>query len=45
VYSSHLTDARLMGAKVEAQLAAIKTMHKLLRSFFEAPSVTYITDC
>ncbi|NJO36436.1 MAG: IS630 family transposase [Rhizobiales bacterium] len=31
--------------KVEAQLAAIKTMPKLLRSFFEAPSVAYIADC
>ena len=31
--------------KVENQLAAIKNMPKLLRSFFKAPSVAYITDC
>jgi transposase len=31
--------------KVEAQLAAIKSMPKLLRSFFMAPSVAYIVDC
>jgi transposase len=30
--------------KVDAQLAAIKTLPKLVRSFFEAPSVAYITD-
>jgi transposase len=32
-------------AKVEAQLAAIKNMPKLLKSFFKAPSVAYIIDC
>jgi transposase len=31
--------------KVEAQLAAIKSMPKLVRSFFKAPTVAYITDC
>jgi transposase len=31
--------------KVEAQLATIKSMPRLLRSFFRAPSVAYITDC
>jgi transposase len=31
--------------KVEAQLADIKTMPKLIRSFFNAPSVAYIIDC
>ena len=30
--------------KVEAQLAAIKPMPQLIRSFFKAPSVAYITD-
>jgi len=30
--------------KIEAQLAAIKRMPQLLRSFFKAPSVAYITD-
>jgi transposase len=30
---------------VDAQLAAIKTLPKLVRSFFEMPSVAYITDC
>ena len=31
--------------KVDAQLAAIKKLPKLVRSFFMAPSVAYITDC
>ena len=30
--------------KVEAQLAALKRAPRLVRSFFKAPSVTYITD-
>ena len=30
--------------KVDAQLAAIKKLPKLVRSFFKAPSVAYITD-
>jgi transposase len=30
--------------KIEAQLAAIKRMPQLVRSFFKAPSVAYITD-
>jgi hypothetical protein len=30
--------------KVEAQLAAIKRMPQLVRSFFQAPTVSYITD-
>jgi transposase len=30
--------------KIEAQLGAIKRMPRLVRSFFEAPSVVYITD-
>ena len=31
--------------KVDAQLAAIKKLPRLVRSFFMAPSVAYITDC
>jgi transposase len=30
--------------KIEAQLAAIKRMPRLVRSFFQAPTVAYITD-
>jgi hypothetical protein len=30
--------------KIEAQLAAIKRLPQLVRSFFKAPSVAYITD-
>jgi hypothetical protein len=30
--------------KIEAQLGAIKRMPRLIRSFFKAPSVSYITD-
>jgi len=30
--------------KIEAQLARIKNTPKLVRSFFRAPSVSYITD-
>ena len=31
--------------KIEAQLATLKEMPNLVRSFFKAPSVAYITDC
>ncbi len=31
--------------KIEAQLAAIKRLPQLVRSFLEAPSVAYINDC
>jgi transposase len=31
--------------KIEAQLAGIKRMPQLIRSFFKAPSVAYITGC
>ena len=31
-------------AKIEAQLSAIKRMPQLIRSFFKAPNVAYITD-
>ena len=30
--------------KIEAQLGALKRMPRLIRSFFNAPSVSYITD-
>jgi hypothetical protein len=30
--------------KIEAQLSGIKRMPRLIRSFFETPSVAYITD-
>ena len=30
--------------KIEAQLAAIKRTPQLVRSFFQAPTVAYITD-
>ena len=30
--------------KIEAQLAAIKRMPQLVRSFFKAPHVAYIAD-
>ena len=31
--------------KIEAQLAKLQQMPHLVRSFFRAPSVAYITDC
>ena len=31
--------------KIEAQLSAIKRTPRLVRSFFQAPTVVYITDC
>jgi transposase len=31
--------------KIEAQLATIQRMPQLIRSFFKAPSVAYITGC
>ena len=31
--------------KIEAQLSALKRMPHLVRSFFLAPSVAYISDC
>jgi hypothetical protein len=30
--------------KIEAQLGALKRMPRLIRSFFKAPGVSYITD-
>jgi transposase len=34
-----------LSEKIEAQLAVIKRTPELVRSFFRAPSVAYITDC
>ena len=34
-----------LSEKIEAQLAVIKRTPELVRSFFKAPSVAYITDC
>ena len=31
--------------RIEAQLARIKNTPRLVRSFFKAPTVAYITDC
>ena len=47
-FSTTLTDVTRRGEKlqekIEAQLSAIKRMPQLVRSFFKAPSVAYITD-
>lgn len=34
-----------LAEKIEAQLASIRALPALVRSFFKAPSVAYITDC
>jgi len=34
-----------LSEKIEAQLAAIKRMPQLVRSFFKSPSVAYINNC
>jgi hypothetical protein len=39
-----LRRAEKLQAKIEAQLGAIKRMPRLIRSFFKAPCVAYITD-
>jgi hypothetical protein len=31
--------------RIEAQLAALKRIPALMRSFFHSPDVAYITDC
>lgn len=31
--------------RIDAELAAVKRNPKLVRSFFEAPTVAYISDC
>lgn len=33
-----------LAEKIEAQLAAIKRLPRLVQSFFKAPDVAYITD-
>ncbi|MGH8457581.1 MAG: IS630 family transposase, partial [Stenotrophobium sp.] len=33
-----------LGPRIAAELAAVKRNPKLVRSFFKAPSVSYITD-
>jgi transposase len=45
VARSPLRHGEKLADKVEAQLAAIKRLPQLVRSFFQAPSVAYITDC
>jgi transposase len=44
VARSPLRQGEKLPDKVEAQLAAIKRLPQLVRSFFQAPSVAYITD-
>ena len=44
VARSPLRKGEQLQGKIEAQLAAIKRMPRLVRSFFKAPSVAYITD-
>ena len=36
---------RKTAQKIEEQLAALKKLPQLVRSFFKAPSVAYISDC
>jgi transposase len=45
VARSPLRQGEKLADKVEAQLAAIKRLPQLVRSFFQAPSVAYITGC
>jgi transposase len=45
VARSPLRQGEKLADKVEAQLAAIKRLPQLVRSFFQAQSVAYITDC
>ena len=45
VARSPLRRGETLRDKIEAQLAAIKRVPRLVRSFFQAPSVAYITDC
>ena len=45
VARSPLRKGEKLSDKVEAQLAKIQKMPQLIRSFFQAPSVAYITDC
>jgi hypothetical protein len=43
--SAKLRKGERLRDKIEAQLAKLKTLPRLIRSFFKAPSVAYITDC
>jgi transposase len=45
VARSPLRSGEKLQEKIESQLAAIKQMPRLVRSFFKAPSVAYIADC
>jgi hypothetical protein len=45
VARSPLRKGERLRDKIEAQLAKLKTLPRLIRSFFRAPSVAYITDC
>ena len=40
-----LQDNDMTTLKIEEQLAKLQQMPHLVRSFFRAPSVAYITDC
>jgi hypothetical protein len=42
--TTQVSNYEKLQAKIEAQLGAIKRMPRLIRSFFKAPSVAYITD-
>ena len=44
VARSPLRQGEKLEDKIRAQLAAIKRLPALVRSFFQAPSVAYITD-
>jgi hypothetical protein len=44
VARSPLRQGEKLQEKIEAQLAAIKRVPRLVRSFFKAPSVAYISD-
>lgn len=44
VARSPLRKGQKLRDRIESQLAAVKRMPRLIRSFFQAPSVAYITD-
>ena len=45
VSRSPLRRGEKLADKIEAQLAAIKRLPQLVYSFFQSPSVAYVTDC
>ena len=45
VARSPLRKSEKLEDKIESQLAAIKRLPELVRSFFKAPTVAYVTDC